>query len=406
MVGDRRLRADPPARAQLAVHRRPVPVGPDARSGLVHVARGRDPRGRPRVDRRRLGSRQPLLGRLPGDGAARGSAPAAGGGHQHLQLQRVPDARDPDPHRPRSRGGRVPEQAGSVDRAPHDARDGRLVPHHALRRLPRQHHGVVPAQPHRGVRRRRPDVVGSPRRDLPHRDGGRLHASHDLRPLRLVPARRLGDAPRHEPFPVRLGDAIGRSSVAVHRVGDGRGPCALGRRDLGSGWPRAAEGRRAPAALHGSVLPPAPHRVGDLDATGDHVPADPDRDRRHRHGVETDPDSGLAVRAGLDLVDVPVRRRPHVPPGPADPVLPLHERDRRADGAQRPGSVRRRSLALPRRRLEEDRRRGRRARRGGRARVGLHRSRDQPVGAAGQPVGSPERAHVSGGHPGGGGRRR
>ncbi len=76
-----------------------------------------------------------------------------------------------------------------------------------------------------------------------------------------------------------------------------------------------------------------------------------------------------AVRAGLDLVDVPVRGRAHVPPRTGDPVLPLHERDRGADGAHRSGCVRGGAMAASRGGFAEARRGPRRAGGGGRTRL-------------------------------------
>ncbi len=219
-------------------------------------------------------------------------------------------------------------------------------------------------------------------------------------------ARGLGYARRHEPLPARLGDAIGRPAPAVDGLRHGHGARPLGRGDLGTGRSGAPEGRRAAAPVHRGVLPTALGRVGDFDAARDHVPADPDRDPRHDRRREADPDAGLAVRAGLDLVDVPVRRRAHVPARTGDPVLPLHERHGGPDGAHGSRRVPRRPMVVPGRGRSEDRRSDGSARRRGRAHLGLPRPRDQPVGAAGQPMGAAERADLAGGDPGGGGRRR
>ena len=84
-----------------------------------------------------------------------------------------------------------------------------------------------------------------------------------------------------------------------------------------------------------------------------------------------------------------VRRRAHVPARRGDPVLPLHERDGGADGARGSRRVRRDPMAVPGRGgpAGSPERWGRSSS-PGRAHLGLHRPRDQPVGAAGQPVGS------------------
>ena len=86
---------------------------PDPRPRLVHVARPGHHRRRPGAGRRGMGAQRPVRGWLPGHGAVRGRAAAAGGRHRPIHLQRLPDDRHPDPHGPRPRRGVVPQSSAT-----------------------------------------------------------------------------------------------------------------------------------------------------------------------------------------------------------------------------------------------------------------------------------------------------
>ncbi len=102
----------------------------------------------------------------------------------------------------------------------------------------------------------------------------------------------------------------------------------------------------APASLHEGVLRGPTERVGHVAETDDHDPAAP-----RRRDLD-DPDGSSPARAGgpvldgVDLVDVPIRRRAHDPDEHAA-VLPVPERVGGAHRARGPGRVRGRALLPP-----------------------------------------------------------
>ena len=205
-------------RARLALRRGSESRGADPRSRLVHVAGQRRDAGRSRIDRPRMGSERPVLRRLPRDGAARGRAAPARRRHRHLHLREVPDARRADPHRARLGRRRGPKSQGSGGVPDDAARHGRVVPHDAVRRVPRQHHGPVPAGVDAAVPPGGEDVVGRANGPVPDRDRRGIHAPHHLRAVRRDAPGRVRLPPRHVPVPARLGAPLRRPDAPVGRA--------------------------------------------------------------------------------------------------------------------------------------------------------------------------------------------
>ena len=209
------------------------------------------------------------------------------------------------------------------------------------------------------------DALGTSRRAVPDRHRGRRSrtrrraCSSALTMMGVfgfhLPHRAAAPVPRPE---------VRRSGAAVRRVRDDRRPRALGGRDLGR---RGEPERRGPATpVHEEVLRRAPRRLGARRCSR----RSPSRSLVFAvistiHARPAHPPAGRRLRHARGLVDVPLRRRrdrdhrQRLRRGGRRrhrrAVLPLHERLGRADGARRPGLVRRDHVVLAEGPAEPDR---------------------------------------------------
>ena len=144
---------------------------------------------------------------------------------------------------------------------------GGAVPHHAVRRLPGQHHGPVPAGADVPVPARGADLVGSADRVVPDRDRGGVHAPDDVRDLRRRAAGVFGFHFLTSRF--SFGSALRADGPMLMSVGFGM-IAGLAMWVVGI-WGKSASLADAalPPPVHEGVLRGAPRRVGDVAAAAD-----------------------------------------------------------------------------------------------------------------------------------------
>ena len=305
-MGPRGTRRSPARPSVLGLHQEPEDHRTHARPRVVHVARERrDPRFAG-PHRPGLGPVLGVLGWVPSQRPHVRSDPERRRGHRHVPIQRLHDDRDPDPCGPRDGGVRLPEPPGSALARADAARRGGTVPHHAVRRVPGQHHDAVRRRDDPRVHPIGADLVGSARRAVHARDPRGVHAPDDVCARRRLPLLRVrlprdhcAGASRRRVQTPRAGADVGRVRDDVrsrHVV-----PAAVG--PLGS-----ARRRGAAAPLQSRLLQRPASRLGAQHEAARHVHAGGHRDRGHHLGGAQAPQAGRHLQRDLDLVPVPLHR--------------------------------------------------------------------------------------------------